>query len=499
MSPKSLKVTFPIYAETAAAAIATLSGQFLRLNQRGSAKVVSEATDFSLVKLCHPLINDWHSGKVPFAPGEITLTFTSGTLSQDADLLIYKPVTGDRLLYTARSSIESTSEAPASVSEDSSNVSPLLHLLQTVMEALNEMVAHQRAVETRLQAILTQTPSPISPTGTAAVDRAELQALIRQALDAQTAEYLRHLQTALNAQATGVTQLVAHQVAAQIATAIQQFNERFEGLQAQLGQLATQIRGLAEAIGPVVPAIPQDEAEWLQRITTCWGTVGDYEQYSLSHRLANVETPLFFIPDWVALCELDWARKLHPTLALLYDFLHGDNGVGYGGADILQQFGCHVDPQTGDRYYIYHQGGFTAYEALWQTVYNPQDSWLPELQRLNARATSRYLTIFELFGWEADAIASLDSVVKQATYERQSERHHSSQQRPPRTTGNPLSDYLALLNIGPFTPITLETIKRAYRQAMKTAHPDTGGSKELAQKINEAYEAILNHYFPEAN
>jgi len=55
-----------------------------------------------------------------------------------------------------------------------------------------------------------------------------------------------------------------------------------------------------------------------------------------------------------------------------------------------------------------------------------------------------------------------------------------------------------MLNIGPFTPINLELIKRAYRQAMKMAHPDTGGSKEHAQRVNEAYEAVLRHYFPNA-
>jgi len=52
--------------------------------------------------------------------------------------------------------------------------------------------------------------------------------------------------------------------------------------------------------------------------------------------------------------------------------------------------------------------------------------------------------------------------------------------------------------LGPFTPITVATIKRAYRQAMKVAHPDAGGSKEQAQRLNEAYDAVLRHYFPKA-
>ncbi|MDX2211908.1 MAG: J domain-containing protein [Oculatellaceae cyanobacterium bins.114] len=488
MHSKSLKFTFPIKADGVEGAIAQLSSRFLKPT-RTSCKVVQEPTDFALLELCKPLIEDWKSGKVAFANGEITLTFTSGKLAREADLLVYSPEQGDRFLYTGKGFAAAPQQLPISGVIEHEAIAQVAQPLQTLVETLNQLTAHQRAVENRLQTLILQAPT----TASSQAYPSDLQAVMQQALAAQASAFNQQLQSALEAQAATFAQILSSQLT---STALH-FNKRLDVLQTQLEQLAAQLKELGELSEPI--QVPQTDADWLTLIKRAWGMVGDYEQYSLSHRLANAETPLFAVPDWVALCEFDWAHKLSPTLAFLYDLIHGDNGIGYSGADILQQFGRHVDAQTGEPYYIYHQGGFTAYEALWQTASNGEHSWLPELQRLSVRIANRHPDIFELFGWEPEAIASLESVIKRATYQRQSGRQTASDsQSHAQQKTNAMSDYLAILNIGPFTPITLELIKRAYKQAIKTAHPDTGGSKEQAQRVNEAYEAVLKHYFPQA-
>lgn len=42
--------------------------------------------------------------------------------------------------------------------------------------------------------------------------------------------------------------------------------------------------------------------------------------------------------------------------------------------------------------------------------------------------------------------------------------------------------------------LTPETLKRAYRQAMRAAHPDITGSEEEAVRINRARDAIRKHF-----
>lgn len=494
MSSKSLKVTVPIQAESLEGAIAEVSGRFLRAS-RGNAKVVSEPTDFRVLELCKPLIDDWKSGKVAFAKGAVTLTFTAGKLAEVADLLIYNPEQGDRFLYAGQAIASTPQQLPIAGVIEGEAIAQVTQPLQTLLETLAQLTDHQRAVEARLQALSSDAPTVKGPLN---LDSASLQSLLQSVLAAQAQTFSQELQSALDTQAAMFAQILSNHIT---STALH-FNQRLDALHTQLDQLAAQVRELGELTAPL--PVPQTDAEWHALIKQTWGTVGDYEQYSLSHRLANAETPLFGVPDWIALCELEWVRKLSPTLAFLYDLIHGENGIGYGGADILQQFGCHVDAQTGEPYYIYHQGGFTAYEALWQTASNGQHSWLPELQRLCARVGNRHADVFELFGWESEAIASLESVVKRATYQHQSGRRTADSNNHADSTGqthskpNTISDYLAILNIGPFTPISLELIKRAYKQAMKTAHPDIGGSKEHAQRVNEAYEAVLKHYFPRA-
>jgi hypothetical protein len=39
-------------------------------------------------------------------------------------------------------------------------------------------------------------------------------------------------------------------------------------------------------------------------------------------------------------------------------------------------------------------------------------------------------------------------------------------------------------------PKDLESLKRHYRRAMLTAHPDQGGSNEQAQRLNAAFEVV---------
>jgi hypothetical protein len=468
MQPKPWRVTVNVEADTLEEAIADLQSRFLRATKTGC-KVVRQATEFNVADLTDALIEDWKSGKVGYDKGEITLSFAARDLADAADLVVYKPQAGDRFLYSKRL----TSDAPrshtqqlglAGIATSSSVVAndevlnDLRQTLHLAIAAFAELLEHQRAVESRLQSLILENTE------------------------------LKHQ---LEAQAITFAQIVANQIN---STALH-FSQRLDELKVQIDALMTQVQQLSDLEVEDEP-FPKTEAEWLHRIKSAWGTVGDYEQYSASYREANAETPLYFVPDWIALCELDWARKLSPTLAVLYQLIYEEEGIGYEGANILHQFGRHLDPQTGEPYYVYRRSGFTPYDALWQTVRNPQYSWLPEIRLIATRVAKRHPDLFQLFGWEPEAIASLESVVERAQREQQSTYDSRSPQT--KKPGNSLSDHLAVLNMGPFSAITIEAIKRAYRQAMKTAHPDAGGSKEQAQRVNEAYEAVLQHYFPKA-
>jgi len=468
--PKLVKVNYAVKAASQEGAIADLSEKFLRFDD-GKIKILKQATDFPLRLFCKSLMDDWQQGKVAYQPGKLTLVFNHAQPDIEADLLIYQPAAGDRFLYTRKTP---PPLGQLSLPLDMDMLQRMGQQLQTLTTTLSEVTANQRALETRMES-RPPAPSPIEEVATA--------------LD------LRALRDLLEAQATLIV--------GQVNAIAQNLQRRMDALEAQLEQITAQLDSTDE------PVYPHSDAEWRQRFQETWGTVGDYEQYSTSHREANAETPLFETPDWVSLCELDWARRLHPTLALLYSLIQGDDGIGFSGADVLHQFGQHVDPRTGDRYYIYKIGGYSAFEALWQMATHPHYPWLKELQRVSQKV-SRHPEIFKLFGWEGEAIAALEKVIQQAQRQAQ-QRAYSSQQAGQSSQGagaqgngqqrrasNPLSDYLAILNIGPFTPISPESLKQAYRQAMKTAHPDTGGSKERAQRVNAAYEALMRHYFPNA-
>jgi hypothetical protein len=49
----------------------------------------------------------------------------------------------------------------------------------------------------------------------------------------------------------------------------------------------------------------------------------------------------------------------------------------------------------------------------------------------------------------------------------------------------------ALKRLGLSPEITRDALKRAYRKAIRAAHPDAGGSARAAQEVNRAYEIVL--------
>lgn len=498
MQPKSTKVNLSTQAENMEAAVIELSERFVRPNKTG-ARVVRQPTEFNMADLCQPLIDGWSSGKVAYGHGTITLVFSDGKVAKEADLIIFNPEQGSRFLYSRRPEAGAVISSPLG-DRSAADGTPLQLSLddaavassgqqKIISDVAVQLQALEQAFSRRLES---QTGTFQSALQSALQSQAKtFQEVLQASLAAQAEGFTEQLKLALEDQAAAFSQTLSKQIT---ATALH-FSQRLDDLQTQMNHMAAQVEDLKQQGMTDAALGPQTEAEWLQRLRETWGTVGDYEQYSSSYREANAESPLFYTPDWVCLCELDWARKLSPTLALLYDLMHDKDGIGYAGADILQQFGCHVDPQTGEHYYVYHLGGFTAYEALWQTVVNPDQSWLPELQKLGAKLRPRRYDLFKLFGWEQEAIDSLESVVERARQAQQSS--YDSRSESQRKADDTISDYLTLLNIGPFTPITLETVKRAYKQAMKTAHPDTGGSTDHAQRVNEAYKAVLQHYFPD--
>ena len=206
---------------------------------------------------------------------------------------------------------------------------------------------------------------------------------VSQQIGAQLGDYLTtYLSTQVAQQVQTVVQQVLHQtiqqqLGQQIAIALEPAFQQLDSLQEQVENLADYVAELDIADFDESPPAPQTDEEWLERIEATWGTVGDYEKYSSSYREANAEAPLQETPDWIALCEFDWIWELCPTLATLFELIRGTGGINDEGADILQQFGQHIDVKTGNAYYIYQLGGYSAFEALRQIAHNPDHSWLP--------------------------------------------------------------------------------------------------------------------------
>lgn len=59
-----------------------------------------------------------------------------------------------------------------------------------------------------------------------------------------------------------------------------------------------------------------------------------------------------------------------------------------------------------------------------------------------------------------------------------------------QTAADAYEQALALLGLAP--GFTKAALKRAYRAAIRKAHPDAGGTAEAAQAVNSAYELILH-------
>ncbi|MGK7890177.1 MAG: hypothetical protein AB4042_12650 [Leptolyngbyaceae cyanobacterium] len=522
MALKSLKASIGLQANSLEDALVFLSQRFLRETKTGC-RVVQTPTEVCAADVCQPLIDGWIAGRVDYGKGKIALVFRSGILGTEADMLIYTPKEGDRFLYTKPkvgdpmfaseippkpSSNPSPKASSANNGTHPSGLSPTSTLPEASMgQTVAALLQRVQALDTKLDSLLVTSQArpksgssqpPVSSTAPGS-GQAQVQALATALMRQMQGQTQHHLGQYL-------TQYLAQQLPHQLAMAIAPLQQQLDDLQDQVENLADYIAELDVADFDVSPPVPQSNEEWLERIEAAWGTVGEYEKYSASYRDANAEAPLQETPDWIALCEFDWIWELCPTLADLYQLIRGGNGIGDDGADILQQFGQHIDPKTGDSYYLYQLGGYSAMEALRQIAHNPDHSWLPELQQLWALLGDRNHPIFQLLGWETEAIAALEYLVsptRQSYSSNQAERSSSDPgYNAGYRVGNPssgptLRDYQAMLDLGPFTPITVETIKRAYRQAMKAAHPDAGGSKEYAQQVNAAYAAVMTHYFPE--
>jgi hypothetical protein len=494
MPSKSLKVSVNMTADQVEDAIVFLSDRYLKATKAGC-RVVQTPTEFCLVDLCKPLIECWISEKSNYAKGKITLLFRSGSLSDEADMIIYAPAQGDRFLYAKPQEPNSISDDQLSLPFESGEgenhrvASPASHPLQQLIErqaSLDEKL--NQLLESRNISNATDSPqaeesTPSATSTSSYMPHQHLSAIPEHAFD----DLVHRLNEAFT-----------QKIRDSLTSALQPLHHRITELQDQIADLSERIDELEDIGLDDEPLIPQSQKEWLERIEQCWGTVGDYERYNATYREANAETPLHDPPDWVALCELDWARELCPTLATLYALIHRPDGMGYEGADILQQFGRHLDAKTGDTYYIYRHNGFTPMEAFQQIINSPDYSWLPELQKLWRCLEKSDHEIFKLFGWEEESIAALHSVVTQ-TQQHQRSGYSWDYRQPWQTAASTpsLKEHRATLNLGPFTPITLEAVKRAYREAMKTAHPDSGGTTEYAQRVNEAYEAVMQYYFPE--
>ncbi|MGF1538715.1 MAG: hypothetical protein ACFB4J_19815, partial [Elainellaceae cyanobacterium] len=500
--------------------IVYLSERFLR--QARGLRVVKSPNEACLLTLCRPLVDRWLASQLPYGPGQVTLIFHDDAVSGAADILMYVPVQGDRFLYT-----KPHLDASGTV------VTEAAATLSTLAEGLARLGAQQQMIqETVSSALSTPAKAAGVPADSEALMRGISQAFqssSRPMLSAlaQLTNRIQQLEAAVNAKQSPQPSRQASpstppngdgssKVDPRLETLIRQLYDRQKFLQTKLEQISAQMTTLSESLGESSPPVPQTDEEWRSRIERTWGTVGDYETYSAAYREMHAETPLFETPDWVMLCEFDWAQRLCPTLAELHALLYGPDGIGDEGADILQQFGAHC--RDGGQYYLYQERGYSAETALQEIAHHPDYSWLPTLRQLWQTLKIPNHKIFQLFGWEPTAVAALRDIADPP-------RRHSSassgssngrtnpdgtgsagygygqskqrQSKPSGTVKRSLLDYQTMLNIGPFAPLTAEAVKRAYRQAMKRAHPDSGGSTQQAQEVNEAYRAVMRHYFPE--
>jgi len=517
MPSKSLKVTFKLPPASLDDAIVYLSERFLR-DARGL-RVVKSPNDCCLLTLCRPLVDRWFAGQLSYEPGQITLIFHSDTLSPAADIIMYAPEQGDRLLYTKPQLEPPHGDAKSDqLGSESSGLETVLARLDqltqqqqrqatlqtTVVDALTDIASGQKAPrqqpfplddkETLVQALSQASQSSSRPMLSAIAQLTSRIQQLETVVERLTQDPQTHPFWDLSPDLAQQLDAMARQLSSNQGIV----QAQMDAMQAQMDAMQTQLTDLSLAD----PPIPQTEAEWRSRIEQTRGTVGDYETYSTTYRELQADAPLFETPDWVMICAFDWAQRLCPALGDLHTLLYGPRGLGDEGADVLQQFGAHC--RDGETYYLYQERGYRAEDALQEIAHHPDYSWLPTLRQLWQRSEPLTHNIFDLFGWEPSAIAALEAIAEVPRHQggsqsRQRRNPTAESAEPPWVQTGPqgrsLQDYQALLNIGPFAPLTAETVKRAYRQAMKTAHPDSGGSTQKAQQINEAYQAVMGHYF----
>ncbi len=506
MSSKSLKATVNLGAAQVEDAIIYLTDRYLKATKT-TCRVIQTPTEYCLVDICKPLIDRWVNNSVKYAKGKVTLIFRYGTLGSEADMLIYAPERGDRFLYAKpqASSDGTQPDQQLSLIDPTARTDiypePLLHKILEQQQTLEDKLERWFEVQVENDGLVgDRQPS----SGMTQVSDRNVQPLTPQGgslnpSSASSPDSINSLSAALVEEwMQPLKDHVTHQIHHNLAAALHPLMLRLGEVQGHLADLTNRIDELEDlSLSEEELPIPQSQDEWLERIEQTWGTVGDYERYSSVYRDANAETPLWETPDWVSLCELEWAQNLCPPLKQLHILIHSPAGIGYEGADILQQFGQHVDSKTGDVYYVYRHGGFTAYETLQQLADNLERSWLPELRSLWSNLRHIDHDIFQMFGWEEEAILALQAIVTQSR--NQGSYRYSESSYGAAATDFTLKDYRAILNLGPFTPVTIEGVRRAYHDAMKAAHPDKGGSTAYAQQVNQAYNAVMHHYFPETS
>ncbi|MEB3212699.1 MAG: hypothetical protein VKL39_15170, partial [Leptolyngbyaceae bacterium] len=308
MTSKSLKASITLAAVQVEDAIVFLTDRYLKATKT-TCRTVQTPTDFCWVDLCQPLIEGWIAGqKVSYGKGKITLIFRSGELSKDPDIIIYSPTRGDRFLYTKpqRESIDQLSFT-LDASSESNSADDAAHSHRSPLSLLNDLLARQSGLEEKLKHVL----------DAQADQTAQLTSLQEEQEENDAESSIDSDQPSVNGETldafaqTFRKQIVQH-VRENLTAALQPVQNELADLREQLAELTERLEDLEDLSLEEDLPIPQSLQEWQERINQTWGTVGDYERYNASYRDANAETPLHETPDWVALCELDWARELCP-------------------------------------------------------------------------------------------------------------------------------------------------------------------------------------------
>jgi hypothetical protein len=87
--------------------------------------------------------------------------------------------------------------------------------------------------------------------------------------------------------------------------------------------------------------------------------------------------------------------------------------------------------------------------------------------------------------------ALLDAYLDRAHEGWRDQTDHNTSQGAPASGGGQMSVHEAYEVLGLSRGVSADEVRRAHRELMKKYHPDRGGSEYLAQKINEARDALL--------